>query len=69
MDGCARCLAGRGRLPGAGGPLTPMGPAGYPTPARGPADSVLANRKLPEATAISLPHWEAALDDLLDTAG
>jgi dTDP-4-dehydrorhamnose reductase len=69
MDRLPRVRAALGMPPCAVPQLTPIGTADYPTPARRPANSVLSNRKLTQATGISLPHWEAALDDLLDTAG
>ena len=65
----ARVRAALGMPPCAAPQVTPIGTADYPTPARRPANSVLSNRKLTQATGIALPHWEAALDDLLDTAG
>lgn len=37
----------------------------YPTPAKRPRNSVLANGKLRNAFGVTLPDWEVALDDTL----
>ena len=41
--------------------IVPIATADFPTPARRPAYSVLANRRLKNAFGISLPHWETQL--------
>lgn len=41
--------------------IVPIATADFPTPARRPAYSVLANRRLKDAFGISLPHWEMQL--------
>jgi dTDP-4-dehydrorhamnose reductase len=41
--------------------IAPIATADFPTPARRPAYSVLANRRLKEALGIRLPHWEMQL--------
>jgi dTDP-4-dehydrorhamnose reductase len=41
--------------------IIPIATAEFPTPARRPAYSVLANRKLNDAFGISLPNWEGQL--------
>lgn len=46
--------------------VTAIGTADYPTPARRPANSVLDNSKLANSFGVALPHWEAALDALLE---
>jgi dTDP-4-dehydrorhamnose reductase len=46
--------------------VTAIGTADYPTPARRPANSVLDNSKLANTFGVALPHWEAALDALLE---
>jgi len=46
--------------------VTAIRTADYPTPARRPANSVLDNGKLARVFGVALPHWEAALDALLD---
>ena len=45
--------------------VTAITTAQFPTPARRPANSVLANDKLLREAGIALPAWEHALDDLL----
>src|SRR4029077_4951597 len=52
--------------------IVPIATAEFPTPARRPAYSVLANKKLSDAFGVSLPHWEMQLrsvfsDELSDT--
>jgi dTDP-4-dehydrorhamnose reductase len=47
--------------------VTAIGTADYPTPARRPANSVLDNSKLANTFGVELPHWEAALDALMET--
>ena len=46
--------------------VTAIRTADYPTPARRPANSVLDNDKLARVFGVKLPHWEAALDALLE---
>ncbi len=41
--------------------VLPIPSTQYPTPARRPAYSMLANARLTEAFGVSLPHWEQAL--------
>ena len=41
--------------------IVPIATAEFPTPARRPAYSVLANRKLNDTFGVSLPHWEMQL--------
>ena len=41
--------------------VVPIATAEFPTPARRPAYSVLANGRLKDAFGISLPHWEMQL--------
>jgi dTDP-4-dehydrorhamnose reductase len=41
--------------------IVPIATAEFPTAARRPAYSVLANRRLKQAFGISLPHWEMQL--------
>lgn len=43
--------------------------SGYPTPAKRPAYSVLANEKLARQFRLGLPHWEVALQLCLDEFG
>jgi dTDP-4-dehydrorhamnose reductase len=45
--------------------VTGITTADYPTPARRPANSVLSNDKLTQATGIRLPDWQQALDDVI----
>jgi len=52
--------------------IVPIATAEFPTPARRPAYSVLANKKLSDTFGVSLPHWEMQLrsvfsDELSDT--
>ena len=52
--------------------IVPIATAEFPTPARRPAYSVLANKKLSDPFGVSLPHWEMQLrsvfsDELSDT--
>ena len=42
--------------------VTPIATAGYPTPARRPANSVLSCEKLARTFGVRLPAWEDALD-------
>ncbi len=42
--------------------LNPIASADYPTPAKRPRNSVLANEKLHARFAVQLSGWEAALD-------
>lgn len=46
--------------------VTPIRTEDYPTPTERPRNSLLDNGKLARATGVQLPHWEAALDALLD---
>ena len=39
--------------------------AAYPTPARRPANSQLDTHKLQSTFAITLPHWEAGVNDVV----
>ncbi len=49
-----------------GGPtLTPIATAEYPTPAKRPANSVLANDKFEHAFGFRLPDWREGLRDVL----
>lgn len=48
--------------------VTAITTADYPTPARRPAYSVLANEKLLHEAGIALPAWEHALDDVIAAA-
>jgi dTDP-4-dehydrorhamnose reductase len=41
--------------------IVPIATSDFPTPARRPAYSVLANRRLKHSFGISLPHWEMQL--------
>lgn len=41
--------------------IVPIGTGEFPTPARRPSYSVLANRKLNDAFGVRLPHWEMQL--------
>jgi len=41
--------------------IVPIATAEFPTPARRPAYSVLANKKLSDTFGVSLPHWEMQL--------
>jgi dTDP-4-dehydrorhamnose reductase len=45
--------------------LTPIPSAGYPTPARRPAYSVLDNGKLQQRFGIRLPNWQDSLEQCL----
>jgi dTDP-4-dehydrorhamnose reductase len=45
--------------------IVPIATAEFPTAARRPAYSVLANRRLKEMFGISLPHWEMQLRSVL----
>lgn len=49
--------------------LTPIPGADYPTPARRPANSVLANDKLQAAFGLRMPSWEAGLALCMEEAG
>lgn len=44
----------------------PITTAEYPTPARRPAYSVLSTQKLRKTFGVALPHWESALDLLVE---
>jgi dTDP-4-dehydrorhamnose reductase len=46
--------------------VTAIATADFPTPARRPANSVLDNGKLARVFGVKLPHWEAALDALME---
>ncbi len=41
--------------------IVPIATSQFPTPARRPAYSVLANKKLSDTFGVSLPHWETQL--------
>lgn len=56
----------RGLLPEGCGRLEPIPTSGYPTPARRPAYSVLANEKLASQFGLTLPTWDAALSLCLE---
>jgi dTDP-4-dehydrorhamnose reductase len=45
--------------------LTPIASSDYPTPAVRPRNSVLSNQKLHDRFGVSLPSWQAALDNVL----
>jgi dTDP-4-dehydrorhamnose reductase len=45
--------------------LTPIASSDYPTPAVRPRNSVLSNQKLYDRFGVSLPSWQAALDNVL----
>jgi dTDP-4-dehydrorhamnose reductase len=45
--------------------MQPISGSEYPTPARRPANSVLANDKFARAFAFRLPSWQQQLDDVL----
>jgi dTDP-4-dehydrorhamnose reductase len=47
--------------------LVPITTEDYPTPARRPRNSVLANAKLKERFNLQLPSWESALDEVVQT--
>jgi dTDP-4-dehydrorhamnose reductase len=47
--------------------LVPITTADYPTAAQRPANSRLCCERLEETFGVSLPHWEQALDLVLDT--
>lgn len=48
--------------------VMPITTAEFPTPARRPAYSVLASRRLKDAFGISLPHWEMQLRSVFSDA-
>lgn len=64
----AEALA-RGLLPEPLARLEPIPTSAYPTPARRPAYSVLANDKLAREFGLALPAWEQALQLCLDEFG
>jgi len=47
--------------------LVPITTADYPTPAKRPANSRLSCQRLEDTFAVSLPHWEQALELVLET--
>jgi dTDP-4-dehydrorhamnose reductase len=47
--------------------LVPITTADYPTPAMRPANSRLSCQRLEESFGVSLPHWEQALELVLET--
>lgn len=47
--------------------LVPITTADYPTPAKRPANSRLLCQRLEETFGVSLPHWEQALELVLET--
>jgi dTDP-4-dehydrorhamnose reductase len=51
----------------AGPRLTPTDTAAFSRPARRPANSRLCGRRLEEVFGVKLPHWDTALDLVLDT--
>lgn len=46
--------------------VSPIASADYPTPAQRPHNSVLSNAKLQARFAVQLPHWETALDKVIE---
>lgn len=63
------CGLARHLLPEHCARLEPIPTRDYPTPARRPAYSVLANGKLEQTFGIRLPHWEDALHLCLEDLG
>jgi dTDP-4-dehydrorhamnose reductase len=47
--------------------LVPITTADYPTPAKRPANSRLSCQRLEDTFAVRLPHWEQALELVLET--
>jgi dTDP-4-dehydrorhamnose reductase len=47
--------------------VNPIKTSEYPTPAKRPLNSVLANEKLQQRFGLTLKDWQAALDDVLAT--
>jgi len=56
----------KGLLPDSSAVLEPISTAGYPTPAKRPAYSVLNTDKLAQHFGCRLPHWEDSLSLCLD---
>jgi dTDP-4-dehydrorhamnose reductase len=49
--------------------VVPITTSDFPTPARRPAYSVLATRKLNDTFGVALPHWEEQLKTVFSAAG
>jgi dTDP-4-dehydrorhamnose reductase len=47
--------------------LVPITTGDYPTPAKRPANSRLSCQRLEETFGVKMPHWEHALDLVLET--
>lgn len=47
-------------------PVDPIPATDYPTPARRPANSLLAHERLVRALGVAMPDWQSALRDCLD---
>ena len=65
FEGWARRAGPAFRIPS----VVPITTAEYPTPARRPANSVLAAQRFATVFGIELPDWRAGLEEALDEAG